>query len=266
MNKPNPQGPQTYQASRRKNFNSLLRYLLRKEFPGTFGPAIARLFADKVEELHLKCHPPLSRVKAGQILWLAVAADERPSRHKRIEDTRLVPVVLDLVTPQDIDQAATPRTRLETRRAKVVRLFEQAHQQGGVLSHADVSLILHLEATTISHIVLAHEQQTQSVVPRRGTLHDMGRSISHKAVICRKRLVENKPTSQVAEETFHCPEEVEYYVRCCRSVQCCRDNRMSLEETAFVTGFSPFLVREYLELIDELRLPPLTRSEERRVG
>src|SRR6185436_6066327 len=76
MNKPNPQGPQTYQASRRKNFNSLLRYLLRKEFPGTFGPAIARLFADKVEELHLKCHPPLSRVKAGQILWLAVAADE----------------------------------------------------------------------------------------------------------------------------------------------------------------------------------------------
>jgi hypothetical protein len=261
MNKPNPQGPQTYQASRRKTFNSLLRHLLRKEFPGTFGPAVAQLFADKVEELHLRCHPPLSRVKAGQVLWLAVAADERPSRHKRIEDTSLVPVVLDLVTSADVDQAAIPGTRFDTRRAKIVRLFQQAHQQGGVLTHADVSLLLHLEATTISQIVLEHEQQTQTVLPRRGTLHDMGRSISHKVVICRKRLVENKPTSQVAEETFHCPEEVEYYVRCCRSVQCCRDSGMTIDEIAFVTEYSPFLVREYLELLDELKLSPAPKCQ-----
>ena len=51
-------------------------------------------------------------------------------------------------------------------------------------------------------------------MPRRGTVHDMGRSVTHKAVICYKRLVEQKPTSQVAEETFHSAEEIEYYVQC----------------------------------------------------
>jgi hypothetical protein len=42
------------------------------------------------------------------------------------------------------------------------------------------------------------------MVPRRGTIHDMGRSVTHKAIICYKRLVEQKPTSQVAcEPTAH---------------------------------------------------------------
>lgn len=257
MKKPSPAGSQTYTASQRKTFHSVLCHLLQTEFPATFGPAVTRLFADKISELHERCYPPLSRIKVGQVLWLAVAAEERPSRHKRIEDTRLIPVLLDLVTPQDIHEAANPGQRYDTRRAKILRLFHQAYKQGAVLSHADVSLLMHLEATTVSRIVLAHEKTTTESVPRRGTIHDMGRSVSHKAIICYKRLVENKPTSQVAQETFHCPEEVEYYVQCCRRVQLCRDNGMAPEDIARATGHSLFLVREYLDLLDELALPSL---------
>jgi hypothetical protein len=252
MNKPSPVGSQTYAASQRKTFHSVLCHLLQTEFPATFGPAVTRLFADKISELHERCYPPLSRVKVGQVLWLAVAAEERPSRSKRIEDTRLVPVLLDLVTPQDIHDAVSTGKRLETRRDKILRLFQQAHQQGAVLGHADVSLLLHLEATTVSRVVLEHEKATGRMLPRRGTLHDMGRSVSHKAIICYKRLVENKPTSQVAQETYHCPEEVEYYVQCCRRVQLCRDNAMTPEEIALATGHTLSLVHEYLNLLEEL--------------
>lgn len=88
-------------------------------------------------------------------------------------------------------------------------MFRQAHQQGAVLSYPDVSLLLHLRTSTISRTVRDHERQTKEIIPRRGTIHDMGRSISHKAIICHKRLVENKTTSQVATETLHDPEEVE---------------------------------------------------------
>jgi hypothetical protein len=257
MNQTAAAGSPSYAANARKTFPSTLCHLLQTEFPGTFGPAVTRLFADKITELFDSCHPPLSRVKVGQVVWLAVAADELPGRSKRIQDTRLLPVLLDLVTPQDIDATAATGQRLQTRRRKIVRLFQQAHAQHAVLSEADVALLLHLDPTTVSADVLAHEKDTGQVVPRRGTIHDLGRSISHKAVICYKRLVEKKTTSQVAQETFHSPEEVEYYVQCMRRIQLCRDSGMSLEDTAMATGHSKSLVKEYLNLLQEFGLPPI---------
>jgi hypothetical protein len=246
----------TYAANRRKTFHSVLCHLLQTEFPATFGPAITRLFADKISELFERCHPPLVRIKVGQVLWLAVAANESPGRSKRIEQTRLVPVLLDLVTPTDIDAAASLANRKQTRRDKIVRLFQQAHAQGGVLSEADVGLLMHMGDTTISRVLLDYEEAGNRMVPRRGTVHDLGRSVTHKAIICRLRLVDKKTTSEVAEATYHSPEEVEYYVQCLRRIQRCSDGGMSPDDIALVTRHSLHLVREYLDLIEELGLPP----------
>jgi hypothetical protein len=258
---PTRSGSPIYAANQRKTFRSCLGRLLQTEFPQTFGPAVTRLFAEKIDELYDRCHLLRDRVRTGQILWLAVAANERPGRAKRIEDTRLVPVLLDLVTRQDIDDTVATHRRLATRQVKIVRLFRQAFEQGGVLSEADVALILHVEVCTVSRDVLDHERETGESVPRRGTLHDLGRSISHKAIICHKRLVLKKSTSEVAQETYHSPEEVEYYVQCLRRIQLCRDNGMSPDDIALATKHSRFLVREYLDLIEELQLPTLAEPD-----
>ncbi len=252
-----PPGSAAFGPSRRKTFHSALCHLLQTEFPGIFGPAVTQLFADRLYELFERFHPPRERLKVGQVLWAAVAADDPPARNKRIEDTRLVPIVLDLVTPSDIDQAIATKLRTKTRTTKILRLFRQAYQQGAVLSYPDVALLLHVHVTTVSKAVLAHEKQTNETVPRRGTIHDLGRSISHKAVICYKRLVEKKPTSQVARESCHDPEQVEYYVQCLRRVKMCDDAGMSVEDIVLATGHSKLLVLEYLRLIKQLGLPPL---------
>jgi len=256
-NQPPPTYTQTYDASRRKTFHSALCYLLQTEFPGVFGPAVTRLFADKVDALYERFHPPRSRLHAGQVFWAAVAVDDPPRRDKRIEDTRLLPVILDLVTSQDIDQTRHCQKRTQIRHAKILRLFRQAHEQQAVLSYADVSLLLHISINTIFKVVMAEQEATGLPVPCRGTIHDMGRSVTHKRIICYKRLVEKKPTSQVAQETFHSADEVEYYVQTCRRVQLCKDSGMALEEIAQATGHSQGLVREYLDLIEEFNLPPL---------
>jgi hypothetical protein len=254
-------GCHPYDASDRKTFKGALCHLLHTEFPGLFGPAVTRLFADKIDELYERFHPPGSRFQLGQIFWAGVAVDDPPSQNKRIEDTRLVPIVLDLVTARDIDETRTKGMRSQTRRSKIVRLFRQAYEQGAVLSLADVSLMIHVHFSTLSRLVLDHERETGEMVPRRGTIHDMGRSVTHKAIICYKRLVEQKPTSQVAQETFHSPEEVEYYVQCLRRIQLCRDSGMSPEEAAQATGHSLSLVQEYWELIKEFDLPRLANSQ-----
>jgi hypothetical protein len=254
-------GSYPYETSDRKTFKSALCHLLHVEFPGIFGPTISRLFAEKIDELYERFHPPRSKFKAGQVLWTGVAIDDPPSHNKRIEDTRLVPVVLDLVTAQDIEKVKAKGTLLETRLAKIVRLFQQAHEQGAVLGHADVSLLLNMSINSISTYVLNYERATGQLIPRRGTIHDMGRSVTHKAIICYKSLVEKKPTSQVAQETFHSPEDVEHYVQCLRRIQLCRDKGLSPDETTQATGHSLSLVHEYLDLIREFRIPPLVDRE-----
>jgi hypothetical protein len=82
----------------------------------------------------------------------------------------------------------------------------------------------------------------------------MGRSVTHKRIICYKRLVEMKTTSQVAQETFHSPEEVEYYVQSLRRVLLCHSAGLAEEDIAAATGRSLSLVREYLQLIRDFNL------------
>jgi len=254
----NPYGP-----SGRKTFKSALCHLLHTEFPGVFGPTISCLFADKIDQLYDQFHPPRSRFKAGQILWTGVAIDDPPCRDKRIEDTRLVPVVLDLVALEDIETAKVNERRSLTRGRKIVRLFRQAHEQGALLGHADVSLLLNMSMSRLSAYVIGHERQTGELVPRRGTIHDRGSSVTHKGIICYKSLVEKKPTSQVAAETFHSFEDVEYYVQCLRRIQLCRDKGMSLDEIAQAIGRSQALVQEYLDLINRFQIPSLADPERR---
>ena len=129
-----------------------------------------------------------------------------------------------------------------------------------MLSQADVSLLTHIHSNTVSFHVRKYQQETGESIPRRGTIHDMGRSVTHKAIICYKSVVEGKPTSQVAQETFHSPEDVEYYVQCFRRIQLCRDRGMSIEDIARVTGHSQRLVREYLDLINDFQVPPLPNA------
>jgi hypothetical protein len=254
MNKRPPTRRHSYDATERKTFRNSLCHLLQTEFPGVFGPTITRLFSESIDQLYQRFHPPGSRFAAGQCLWVAVAVDDPPRYGKRIEHTRLVPVVLDLVNAQDLEDAVSTSVRANTRPKKVLRLFRQAHAQGGLLTEADVSLLLHLPINTISGVVLRHERATGETIPRRGTVHDMGRSVTHKRIICYKRLVEKKTTSQVAEETFHSPGEVEYYVQNLRRVQLCHSVGMTEEEIVTATGRSISLVREYLELIRDFNL------------
>ncbi len=63
------------------------------------------------------------------------------------------------------------------RQKATVRIFEQAQKQGGVLTGGDVATMMRLSPTTISRYVREWEKEHQVIVPRPGTIHDMGRSV-----------------------------------------------------------------------------------------
>lgn len=149
------------------------------------------LFIGELLALMESHHLTRDRVGVGQLLWYAVAADDPPYRHKRMSDTRMVPVLLSVVTPEDI---ALRRRGEEGRRERAkrvtARLLQEAFEQGGVLALADLSLVTGLCTGYLSKLVCEWEEEHQAVLPRRGTVHDLGPSLSHKAVICRKAISE----------------------------------------------------------------------------
>ena len=90
------------------------------------------------------------------------------------------------------------------------------------------------------------------VLPRRGTVHDLGRSTSHKQVICRKSVLDRKATPDIALETYHSPMAVDRYLGDFERVCFCLKKGLSVEEAAFTTQLSKSLIVEYAELIEEL--------------
>lgn len=233
-----------YGPLQRKSFRSAMVRELREDIP-TLGELTATAIAVRLEELVEQYHPKTERLHMGQLLWVAVDERETCGYGKRIEDTKLKPVLLDVVSPQDIEDCLRGVSYKEIRQKAAVRLFRQAKEQGGVLSGADVASIMRLNACTVWRYVHEHEKHSNEVVPRRGTVHDMGRSITHKRQICDRVILQGRSIEETARETHHSPEAVTRYVQDYRRVWACLKAGMGVEQAAYATAMSVRLVKEY---------------------
>lgn len=242
-----------YGPTEKKTFRSALMNFMQKEFPQMGGPMIMELFIDKLESLIEQFYPPAKHLKMGQILWFAVAKDEKASYGKSMAKTRIVPVVLTLVSHDDISRLKNRIPMATVKRDIMARLYQEADQQGGTLSETDVALMFMISLPTVTKHTLIYEKEHQNILPRRGTVHDLGSSMSHKRLICKKRKIERKPASLVAQETNHSPEAVERYSLNLDRITFCLNKKLSIEEASFVTGISNKLTIEYRNLAQEIQ-------------
>ena len=242
--------PQGLAPIARKTFHSALVGQLRQHVP-TLGELTAGALATRLEQVIEEFFPAGERLRMGQLMWLAVEQSDRPRAGKRIEDTRLRPVVLNLLTSEDLQAVGSELKRAQNRKWVAVRLFKEAMQQGGVLSSSDVGAILRISPALVNRFIKEHERETGEVVPRRATVHDMGPTITHKATICRKVIVEGRSVEQVARETQHSPEAVSRYVQDYRRVITCLKQGLSVQQSAYATGMSKSLVGEYQRLAQQ---------------
>jgi hypothetical protein len=239
----------------RKTFAAALSAELRKQVP-SLGQMLADKLSEHLEKLFHQYFPPAERLRMGQMVWPAVAKDETGAYGKRLQDTKLTPVILNVLTDKDILDFFHGADRWRIRQRTAVRLFDEAYEQDGVLTEVDVAAIMGLTDNTISTYVTDFEKTSKRVVPRRGTVHDMGPSVTHKGQICYRVLVLGQSIEQTARETNHSPESVTRYVQDYRRITHCLANSFSITETAFATKLSERLVREYADLQEELIQKP----------
>jgi hypothetical protein len=234
-----------------KTLRNAVAHRIGKEFPRIGGSRIRALCADMIVETvsaHLR---PRDHVRHGQVLWMAVSVDDPPSRNKRIADTDLVPVVLDLSTPEDIEARIARRSPHEWLTEKAVRLCHQAYKQNALLSLCDLAELLSTDPRTLSKLVACYEQGRR-IVPRRSTVHDVGTGLSHKRLICRKRYLEGKAPDRIARETYHSLEAVDRYLAVYDRVRHCRLEGMAPGDIAYTLDCSRALVDQYLAIDAEL--------------
>lgn len=235
-----------------KTLENAIAHRIGQEFPRIGGPRIRRLCADLILEVVRQHLRPRDHVTHGQVLWMAVSVDDPPRRHQRIAETDLVPVVLDLSTPDDVERrlqrAAPPQRRLQ----RLLRLCRQAYDQGGLLSNCDLAELLHMDPSHVGNLLADHERRTETLVPRRATIHDVGSGLTHKRIICIKRYREGKPADQVARETYHSLEAVDRYLGQYDRVRHCRLQGLTPSQTAHVLDCGVSLVEEYLAIDREL--------------
>lgn len=263
---------ETYRPASCKNFRNALENLLKTEFPRLGGTKVRKLLVDELISLFEAHHLTQERVAVGQMLWYAVDKEDRPYCYKKMSDTKLVPVILSLVNGEDIEVRRRgkegPRERMKRR---AVRLYGEAYEQGGVLSHADVSLIMGCCKMNISKLVTEYEEEHGVVIPRRGTIHDLGSSMSHKGTICRKAILEGKQTPDIARETSHDEKSVDrYLLDFDRVAFAMLKHGMSIKEICFTTRLSQGLVSQYADMIKEFGLSeedlPLRKHDVREFG
>lgn len=235
-----------------KTLRNSLAQRIAEQFPRIGGDRIVGACADLVLEVvwaHLR---PLEHLAPGQVLWLAIDKDDPPRRYRTTEQTRLVPVVLTLSAPEDIEDRIAKRNPKERRLTKALRMSREAYEQGGLLNNCDLAELVTCSDSLVAGLLAAHERETKQTIPRRATLHDVGTALTHKGIICRKRYLEGKESNRIARETHHSLEAVDRYLGQFERVRACLKLGMTPQETAHILQCTPGLVNQYLQIHHEL--------------
>jgi len=235
----------------RKTFGAALSQFFEEQCPQMGGQLTRNMLVKNIQQLIEKFYPPNTHLRMGQVMWPAVDEHEKASYGKTIEKTKLKPVFGDVNTQDDIEAILQGERAKIIRQRATIRLFKQAKNQGGVLTGVDAGAMMRLSPATISRYVREWEKEHQEIIPRRGTIHDMGRSITHKKQICYRVIVQGKSIETTARETNHSPEAVTRYVKDYKRILACLNKGLTPKDTAFVAKVSEKLVFEYMNLINK---------------
>jgi hypothetical protein len=169
-----------YRPQAAKSLRSTLHSFIRREFPRLGGSWVVWTLVDKLLEIVDSYRFFHGKLKPGQIVWPAVAVDERPVYRKPMWRTRQVPVIVTIVNQDDVDELRNNAERYQLLKQVIVRAasnrrFADAYSQGGVLTCTDLGLLFQRSHNHVAAIIREYEAETGDIVPRRGNVHDMGR-------------------------------------------------------------------------------------------
>lgn len=180
-------------------------------------------------------------VNAGRTLW-------QPSRYQP-----LAPLLVSLLAADEVRilRHRPPRAYdqfLDFYGRRIARVLTEAYTQNGLLSYAEIQWIFLASTGTVSRAIDHYQRKHRIILPCPGTVLDMGRMLTHKALIVRLHL-QGLSVIEIARKTYHNPRSVDAYLKAFDAVLILHLYGLTPSLMASVLGRSESLVQEYLELI-----------------
>lgn len=189
-----------------------------------------------------------SFLKQGQMVWPAVPVDEYPKKGKSMAQTRLRPIVLDIITDSDIEDMKTPIHHREIRLKRIERWTTQAYDQGALLSQLDLAVLLNTSSYTAGGYVREFQNLYHRPLPTRGNIQLIGSGQTHKKQIVALHL-KGYLVPSICQRTRHSEEAVERYIRDFESVKLLSSKFDDVDLISRIIRLSPSVVRQYLDLL-----------------
>jgi hypothetical protein len=185
----------------------------------------------------------------GQLIYRAIPANIPPG--VKTEDVKTFPVRLTLFSPDDVEVVSS--STHDVIKNRIVRLTNEAFDQHGLLTQADLAVLLGESVRTIGRCIkeLADEG---IIVPTRGTRMDIGPGVSHKTKII-EMYIKGYEYSDIKRRTRHSSESISRYLKDFARVMVLHERDHSEHEIRIITDHSERLVDEYLALYNQLNTP-----------
>lgn len=241
---------QRYHRLKGKSLKHILLHRFMNNYGYDKGPITASAIVDDllaiIEQYYR--YNDNSFIKQGQMVWHAVPVDEYPKKGKKMAQTKLKPVVLDIISDSDIEAVKNLSQHREIRMTRVERWTSQTFDQGALLSQLDLAVLLNVSEMTAGQYVREYESLYGRQLPTRGNIQLIGSGQTHKQEIIslylRGYLV---PT--ICQRTNHSRDAVERYIRDFESVKLLSTKFDDADTISRIIRLSPSVVKQYLDLI-----------------
>lgn len=268
-----------YESIAKRDFKTALIRLLEQEYKVVGSRRILSMLADDLEQLHQEYFPERTRLSCGDIVWQTTKDDgQRPNYGKKTEDYAVETVLLPLIRKEDLerriyfkggDKNSNYRHSEARDREQMVRLIKSARAQGGLLSGAELSVLMNRSLSTIGKYLKAHFARTGEVLPLKGYVLDQGSNPTHKGIIV-QLYEEGVSPADIVLKTGHTQEAVDRYIKAYDQVLALVRKKHEALSISQITGRSINVIRQYLRLVKDFHpelkvtVPPLQPDLQRR--
>ena len=241
---------ETFSPLRDKTLANVLRHLFVTEFGYENRVLFAEAMIERILETLETFLRPARLLQPGQMLWMAVAHDGRKHTHQPMKETPQVPVILSLVTDEDLQALAQGEDYRVVRRRRHARLLKEAFALGGVLAQGDLAAITLTSQRQVSEDLARFQQAEGRLLPYRGSVQDIGATISHRLEVA--RLLEAgylEPEICRKLSPVHDLRSVENYAQTYKNVLKLIERGFTPGEISSILRIGERLVSAYIEII-----------------
>lgn len=249
-----------YESITKRDFKTALIRLLERDYKVLGSRRVLLMLADDIEQLHQGYYPSKNRLQMGDVVLQTTKDDgQRPNYGKKTEDYAVQTVILPLIRHEDIERRISFKkgdrnSNYRHREARdielMVRLLKTAKAQEGLLSGAELSVLMNRSLSTIGKYLKAYFEKTGEVLPMKGYVLDQGSNPTHKGIIL-SLYEQGISPADIVLKTGHTQDAVDRYIKSYGQVLALAQKKHDAISITQITGRSLNTVRQYLRLVND---------------